>query len=107
MPKQRAHLYIPEHVVRSVLLETKVSAACGDERVLTRASVDAAVGMKPCSECIVRVNAKHDSYTVKSARGWVAFLEQFETNRLTSEQLIVSTYIGTYPYSTVWPSDGQ
>lgn len=107
MPKQRAHMYIPESVVRSVLLETTARAACGDERVLTRESVDGAVGLKPCADCIVSVNAKHDSYTVQSARGWIALLEQFETNRLTSQPRIVGTYIGNYPYSSVWPSDGK
>lgn len=103
MSKQRAHMYTPDDVVRSVLLGVKVRSACGDTRLLTREGIDAAIDLRPCGKCTAAVNEAHDEYTVRSARGWVALLERCMTDLLKqSTSKYSATLTGTYRFTDGW-----
>lgn len=78
----KCHMYEPEQIIRSVLLGEKVTAECGESKVLTREDVEAAGGDAPCKACLRAANQTHDEYTIQSPRGWTVLLERWAKSNL-------------------------
>jgi len=74
--KKTMHLFDSREAVRSVLRENKVTAACGEVRVLTRDAFDEDLPFKVCQACLKAADKDYEEYTILSRRGWTALLEK-------------------------------
>lgn len=76
MAKKKGHLHASADVVRSVLKQERITAACGETRVLTREDIIDDDNYKVCQACITAAGRDNEEYTVLSPRGWTALLEK-------------------------------
>lgn len=81
----RAHLFEPAEIVKSVLLERKITAQCGVVKLITREDVED-MDSPPCAECFAAAEADGEVFTVRSRRGWLALLEHVHRESLVARR---------------------
>lgn len=102
--KQIMHLWDSSEAVRSVLRQSKVTAACGEVKVLTREGFVEEPNSKTCPACITACNGDYEEYTILSPRGWTALLEKVWLNEHPIGGRVVYNFsFNTNANSWNWP----
>lgn len=105
MPKSKKidHLYHTEDLVKSVLKSVPAKAACGNEKVFTRADFDVTDYFQGCADCMASAAARtRDVISIKTKRSWVELLESVTLELLRPPVSYTYTFTSTAPKS--WPS---
>ena len=100
MKKLKQHLFFSDDAVRSVLRGHKITAQCGEVRVLTREAFDV-VG-RTCQKCLKVALNDFDRFTVDSPRGWTALLERVWILEHTPPTASATWYCTISTNATTW-----